>query len=273
MTLSQFPSLKMITDQELFHYSLIIFFLISPATVVALRYATAPYGKHRRSGWGPTMSTPLAWFLMESPTLWLTTLVFPLGQNRTNPKALVLGSLYLTHYFHRTVLYPIRLHLRSSSRKTPNEFPVSMALMAFVFNILNAYLQIRWVTHYAVYHEENNNKWLWWRFFTGLAIFVVGMAVNVTSDYALMELKSEGGGGYKVPRGGLFELVSCPNYFGEILEWFGWFVVNWSWPALGFFLFTCANLIPRGVSNHKWYLEKFAEDYPKNRKAVIPFVF
>lgn len=270
MTLSQFPSWKMITDQELFHYSLILYFLISPPTAVALRYVTAPYGKHGRSGWGPCIPAPVAWFLMESPTLWLSALLFPYGQNRSNPKALVLGSLYIIHYFHRTVLYPIRLYLRRSARKTASEFPVSTALMGFGFNILNAYLQMRWVTHYAVYEDS---KWFWWRFFTGLAIFVVGMAMNVSSDYALLELKSKGGGGYKIPRGGLFELVSCPNYLGEVLEWFGWSLVNWSWSAFGFFLFTSSNLIPRGVSNHKWYLDKFAEEYPKNRKAVIPFIY
>lgn len=107
----------------------------------------------------------------------------------------------------------------------------------------------------------------------GLVVFVSGMAVNIWSDSVLVGLKSGGGGGYKVPRGGWFEMVSCPNYFGEILEWLGWAVMTWSWVGFGFFLYTCANLVPRARANHQWYLEKFKEDYPKGRKAVIPFLY
>lgn len=88
-----------------------------------------------------------------------------------------------------------------------------------------------------------------------------------------MGLKESGGGGYKIPRGGLFEWVSCPNYLGEILEWAGWAVMTWSWAGLGFFVYTCANLVPRAMANHRWYLEKFGGDYPNNRKAVVPLLY
>lgn len=103
-------------------------------------------------------------------------------------------------------------------------------------------------------------------------MFVSGMWMNVWSDGELLRLKREGKG-YVVPRGGIFELVSCPNYFGELVEWLGWAVMTWSWAGLGFFIYTFANLGPRARANHQWYLDKFGEDYPKNRKAVIPFLY
>jgi len=31
------------------------------------------------------------------------------------------------------------------------------------------------------------------------------------------------------------------------------------------------NLVPRAIDHHKWYKKEFA-DYPKERKAVIPFI-
>ena len=39
--------------------------------------------------------------------------------------------------------------------------------------------------------------------------------------------------------------------------------------GLIFFFWTLANLLPRALSNHEWLKREF-EDYPKNRKAVIP---
>ncbi|XP_052204425.1 steroid 5-alpha-reductase DET2 [Diospyros lotus] len=253
-------------DEGLFRYSLLSLLLAGPPTALSLRFLQAPYGKHHRPGWGPAMSPPLAWFFMESPTLWLTLLLFPMGRHRSNPQALILISPFLLHYLHRTCIYPLRL------RRPCNGFPVTVALMAFVFNLWNSYVQARWVSHYASYE---NDRWFWVRFSGGLALFLSGMAVNVRSDIALVALKGkgEGGGGYQIPRGGWFELVSCPNYFGEVVEWLGWTVMTWSWAGLGFFLYTCSNLVPRAQAHHKWYLDKFAEDYPRGRKAVVPFVY
>ncbi|XP_057489779.1 steroid 5-alpha-reductase DET2 [Actinidia eriantha] len=256
-------------DQNIYHYSLLSLFVAAPFTALSLLFLQAPYGKHRRPGWGPTISPPLAWFLMESPTLWLTLLLFPMGRHRSSPKAQFLISPFLLHYLHRTILYPLRLH-RRRERETATGFPVTIAALAFLFNLWNSYLQARWVSHHADYETDS---WFWWRFSCGLAVFASGMAANVRSDMTLVALKGEGGGGYKIPRGGLFGLVSCPNYFGEIVEWLGWALMSWSWAGLGFFLYCCANLVPRAQAHHKWYLEKFGEDYPKKRKAVIPFVY
>ncbi|KAK9000098.1 hypothetical protein V6N11_082232 [Hibiscus sabdariffa] len=260
---------KMESDRTLFHYSLLGLYLIVLPTWISLYFLQAPYGKHNRPGWGPTVSPPLAWFFMESPTLWLTLLIFPFGQQFSNPKSFLLISPYLLHYFNRTVLYPLRL---SRDKNAPSKgFPVSIALMAFGFNLLNAYLQARWVSHYKDDYERD--ELFWWKFLCGLLIFVVGMRLNVWADEVLVGLKKQGGGGYKVPRGGLFELVTCPNYFGEILEWFGWAVMTWSWVGFGFFLYTCANLVPRARASRDWYLEKFKDEFPNDRKAVIPFLY
>jgi hypothetical protein len=36
-------------------------------TFASLLFVTAPYGRHARSGWGPTVSAKLGWVLMECP--------------------------------------------------------------------------------------------------------------------------------------------------------------------------------------------------------------
>jgi len=77
---------------------------------------------------------------------------------------------------------------------------------------------------------------------------------------------------YFIPRGGLFNYVSSPNYLGEIMEWFGFFVMTINLGTFSFFIWTFVNLVPRAISNHKWYIEKF-NDYPKERKILIPKIF
>ena len=100
-------------------------------------------------------------------------------------------------------------------------------------------------------------------------MFLLGFAINLQSDSILRSLRKPGETDYKVPHGGLYRFVSCPNYLGEIVEWSGWALMTWSLPGLAFALYTFANLAPRALKHHRWYQEKFA-DYPKERKALIP---
>jgi 3-oxo-5-alpha-steroid 4-dehydrogenase 1 len=98
------------------------------------------------------------------------------------------------------------------------------------------------------------------------------MTVNIHSDHVLRNLRKPGETGYKIPRGGLFTFVSAPNLLGEVTEWIGFAVASWSWPAVAFALLTASNLIPRALQHHEWYTNKFGDEYPSRRRAVIPFV-
>lgn len=69
----------------------------------------------------------------------------------------------------------------------------------------------------------------------------------------------------------MFEYVSGANFFGEMLEWIGYALFAQSLPAFAFAFFTTCNIGPRALQHHQWYLEKF-DDYPQERKALIPFI-
>jgi steroid 5-alpha reductase family enzyme len=107
------------------------------------------------------------------------------------------------------------------------------------------------------------------RFLSGMILFSVGMAINISSDEKLIHLRKNSSNGYQIPRGGLFKQVSCPNFLGEIIEWLGYAILCWSLPALSFFIWTCCNLIPRALDHHRWYRQQFP-DYPVRRRAVLP---
>ena len=113
---------------------------------------------------------------------------------------------------------------------------------------------------------------LGFRFLYGLLLFVAGFIINRWADTVLARLRANtASDDYVIPRGGLYEEVSCPNYLGEILMWIGWAFMTWSQAGLAFAVFTAANLIPRAVSHHNWYRRTFPS-YPRRRRAIIPYL-
>ena len=100
---------------------------------------------------------------------------------------------------------------------------------------------------------------------------MLGLGTNLRADEILLRLRRPGESGYKVPTGGFYRFVSCPNYLGEIVEWLGWALATWSLPGLAFALYPIANLAPPALAHHHWYHDTFPE-YPRGRKTLIPFV-
>ncbi|MBK7308243.1 MAG: hypothetical protein IPI88_15285 [Chitinophagaceae bacterium] len=109
------------------------------------------------------------------------------------------------------------------------------------------------------------------RFTGGVILFFTGLWINWKADNILIHLRKPDETDYKIPVGWLFNWVSCPNLMGELIEWAGFALLCWNMPALAFFIWTAANLVPRAMSHHKWYKEKF-ENYPEERKAVLPYL-
>ncbi|MCB9598350.1 MAG: DUF1295 domain-containing protein [Sandaracinaceae bacterium] len=236
---------------------------IAIPTLAALLWISAPYGRHARGGWGPTIPARVGWILMELPASALFAVIFFLGDHSQQLVPLVLLGAWQVHYVHRTFIFPFRL------REGGKRMPLSIPGIAIVFNSLNAYVNARWISHVGTYAES----WLTDpRFLVGLGIFVTGMAINLHADTVLIHLRKPGETGYKIPQGGLYRFVTCPNYLGEILEWIGWAVMTWSLAGVAFAVYTAANVGPRALTNHRWYLDKFGDEYPKERKALIPFV-
>jgi steroid 5-alpha-reductase/3-oxo-5-alpha-steroid 4-dehydrogenase 1 len=129
--------------------------------------------------------------------------------------------------------------------------PLTTALLAILFNAANAACNAYAITHGALRHDAG---WLTDpRFAIGVAIFLAGWAINLHSDAILRRLRAPGETGYRIPRGGLYRFVSCPNYLGEIVEWCGWALATWTWAGAVFAFFTFANLFPRALSHHRWH--------------------
>jgi len=48
--------------------------------------------------------------------------------------------------------------------------------------------------------------------------------------------------------------------------------MTWNLAGLMFFVWTIANLLPRAISNHKWYKKNF-DAYPDDRKVIVPNLY
>ncbi len=245
----------------LYNYSLILIFGFALLVFVLLFFISAPYGKFSRKGWGLVIRSKWAWLVMESPSLFLIALFFIFSGNKNFVSFIFMAS-WLSHYIYRTFVYPFR----QSGKEKP--YPLIIVFMAILFNMLNGFVNgygVLYLRHYDI-------SWLLsWQFITGIVIFLSGFIINKTADEKLRSLREGSPDGYVIPEGWLFNYISSPHYFGEIIEWAGWAVMTWSLPGLAFFIFTFANLFPRAVSSHKWYKANFKE-YPAKRKAVIPFI-
>lgn len=224
---------------------------------------TAPYGRHVRPGWGPTLSNRSGWVAMEVVSLLVFAVLFLGGQTGKTAAMWVFFALWTAHYVHRSLVFPLRAQSRG------RRIPLLIVASGVLFNAVNAGLNGVYLGALSTPYPD---AWLADpRFVIGMALFLCGAAVNVWADNRLIALRRRGGTDYAVPKGGLFAYVSCPNHLGEIVEWTGFAVMCWNLPALSFAVWTAANLIPRSLSHHRWYHQRFA-DYPPRRKAVIPFI-
>lgn len=244
--------------------ALLVIFVSAPLVFTLLFFFTAPYGRHFRQGWGPSVTARTGWIVMEAPALLVIGIVVGTSGQRVSGLTLLLLGLWELHYVYRTCLFP--LLMRGSSKR----FPLLLVVFAFIFNSLNGYANGVFLAANGVSTAGDFFSSL--RVCVGIALFVAGFLTHVYADRDLRRLRAPGDEGYKIPRGGLWDYVSNPNYFGEITEWCGWALATWSLPGLGFAVFTIANLVPRAWANRRWYRSTF-DDYPRERKSVIPFVF
>jgi len=252
------------STSQFYLYAVLAGLALAVGVFVALLFVKAPYGRHIRQGWGPLIANRFGWMIMESPAALVFAACFFSGTSPKNAPSLLFFALWELHYVHRAWIYP--LTLRDGRKK----MPVAVILMGLGFNLGNAYANGFYLFSLSGGYPQD---WLLdARFLVGVVLFLAGFIANRWADLALRGLRQPSETGYRIPHGGLFRWVSCPNYLGEIVEWLGWALATWSLVGLAFAVWTFANLAPRARSHHAWYHEHFA-GYPRERKVLIPWVW
>lgn len=107
----------------------------------------------------------------------------------------------------------------------------------------------------------------------GLAIFILSELGNLITHIMLSGLrKGEGEKLRPIPKGFLFDLVSCPNYTCEVMSWVGFSIMtstlfSWAFTLVGFLQMT-----EWAIKKHKAYLKDYSEYKGLRRKAIVPFL-
>jgi 3-oxo-5-alpha-steroid 4-dehydrogenase 1 len=238
-------------------YSAYIWMAVGAIAFFYLLSKTAPFGRHTTSSWGKMMDNRAGWIIMEVVSPIVFNLTFFSQGISLDSLQWVLIACWNIHYVNRSLIFPFRI--RTKGKK----MPIIIALSAVGFNIVNGFFNGYFLAHFAPSFGV--------LFFIGVVLFIGGFLINNWADTKLINLRKPGELGYKIPTGGLFSFISCPNLFGEIVEWIGFALMAQNLGATSFAVWTVANLFPRALDHHKWYKQRF-DDYPAERKAVIPFI-
>jgi 3-oxo-5-alpha-steroid 4-dehydrogenase 1 len=253
-----------LSELAFFHALIAGWFSLAVVVFLSLLFFAAPYGRYVRRGCGLAINNRTGWVIMEATAPLAFAVCFVLGSNPNTVTTLVFLGLWEAHYLHRAFIYPFSLRQRSRG------MPLLIISFGVLFNAVNGYINGRYIFSFS---GGYTNQWLADpRFIAGVVLFIAGFIINRQADRILHNLSQSADSGYKIPYGGLYRWISCPNYLGEVIIWLGWALATWSLPGLAFAVWTMANLVPRAHSHHAWYRQHFP-DYPPRRRAFLPGIW
>ena len=250
---------------------LLVGFVFALLIYVGSKFGTAQYGgRFGATSKGFKLGSKPGWILMEIPALILFPVFFFMGSNAGETVPLFFLAIWIMHYSNRALITPMLMRTRPDAK---SDFSVSVVVSGWVVLALHSYLNARYLSEYGQHYQPD-----WFqdpRFIIGLAIYAFGFILNIHSDSILRNLRSKNPSPdeprYKIPYGGGFRWISCPQYLGEIISFVGIAVMTWNLGAVFVIAVTAGNLVPRALITHRWFNDNF-DDYPADRKAIFPSV-
>ncbi|BFZ54653.1 Very-long-chain enoyl-CoA reductase [Savitreella phatthalungensis] len=102
-------------------------------------------------------------------------------------------------------------------------------------------------------------------------LWVFSELANWRTHKILRDLRPPGTRERRIPRGFGFDMVSCPNYTFEVASWVAVALITNAWSCWAFALLGFAQMTQWAFKKHRRYIKEF-KDYPKDRKAIIPYI-
>eukprot|EP01111_Echinosteliopsis_oligospora_P017527 TRINITY_DN7630_c0_g1_i1.p1 TRINITY_DN7630_c0_g1~~TRINITY_DN7630_c0_g1_i1.p1 ORF type:complete len:302 (+),score=72.82 TRINITY_DN7630_c0_g1_i1:17-922(+) len=217
------------------------------------------------------------------------------------------AAVYVIEYAGPLFLYPMFYFLRNQiyekASSHPIQFTQQIALACWTFHYAKRILETLFVHKFShgtmpVFPNLFKNCGYYWsaavgisyfvnhplftsppieRVYLGLALFIIGELGNLTTHLMLSNLRSPGTKERKIPRGFLFNYVSCPNYFLEFVAWVGFSIMTQTAASIMFTIAGAGQMWMWAVGKHRRYRKEFdgkegRQQYPKSRKVMFPFL-
>ena len=127
---------------DTFNLFLGVMSLIALFVFIALYFVKAGYGIFRTASWGVAISNKLAWILMEAPVFVVMCVMWIYSERRFEPVIFTFFLFFQIHYFQRAFIFPLLL-------KGKSKMPLAIMSMGVLFNLLNGYMQGKWIFYLA----------------------------------------------------------------------------------------------------------------------------
>lgn len=194
-------------------------------------------------------------------------------------------ALYIIYGIRLSGFLLVREIKNVSYRKTLKEvtgeesaMPVFVKLAIWIFTSV-LYVAQTSPVFFRAYNGKDTTAFIW----AGIVISAFGICLEALADQQKSAQKKENPG--KVATQGLYQIVRCPNYFGEILFWTGVFVSSldalhsagqWIMAILGyvcivFIMFNGAQRLEKRQMA-RYGNDKEYHDYANKTPIIIPFL-
>jgi len=171
-------------------------------------------------------------------------------------------------HFLRRVVESITVHKYTRKVPVPDALKEYLYYWIFAFWVTFSYLQPRYVA------PED------FHVYCGFVVWAIAELCNCRCHFILANLRSANIGTsvtsqtrYPIPKGFLFEQLTCPHYFCEIFTWVGFWMMNQTLAALSFMLVSSAIMISWATERRERYLQIHPR-YPRARTNIIfPYIY
>ena len=246
-----------------FGYALLVF----AASFVGTAAYGGRFGSKGRRG-GVKLGSRAGWIIMELPGLLVFPVIFFMGPNAYEAVPPFFLAVWMFHYSNRALVTPMLMRVQPGSAAS---FSLGVIIAGWITLFLHGYFNAAYLTEFG---DQYTRDWFQDpRFQIGLVIYLFGFGLNLHSDRILRNLRPKqpdpDAPRYRIPYGGGFRWVTCPQYLGEILSFTGFAVMTWNLGAVFVLAMTVGNLVPRALYTHRWFHKNF-DDYPPERRAIFP---